>query len=158
MGWRWEAADVELSFPIPPGLLELVCASLSLPFFSLSPSLLSLLPPSLPPSLYPSLPPSRPPSFPPSLPAFIPSLPLSLPHSPLLPPSSYRFQTIFLKVVHKLHKEHISTTATPAEAQPVSELLQLCLELVKGRVTGMPQEARKGFFTILTSLIEKSTV
>lgn len=76
--------------------------------------------------------------------------PLSLIHT--------RFQTIFLKVIHKLHKEHISTTAVPSDVQAVSELLQLSLELMKGRVTSMPQEARKGFFTILTSLIEKSTV
>ena len=69
-----------------------------------------------------------------------------------------RFQTIFLKVIHKLHKEHISTTAVPSDVQAVSELLQLSLELMKRRVTSMPQEARKGFFTILTSLIEKSTV
>ena len=66
-------------------------------------------------------------------------------------------------MIHKLHKDHISTTTaatttTSTDIQPVSELLQLCLELMKGRVTSMSQEARKGFFSILTSLIEKSTV
>ena len=69
-----------------------------------------------------------------------------------------RFQTLFLKVVHKLHKEHISSTTASADAQAVSDLLQLSLELMKDRVTSMPQDARKGFFTILSSLIEKSSV
>ena len=63
-----------------------------------------------------------------------------------------------MKVINKLHKEYITSSGPAPDSQPLSELLQICLELVKGRVTGMPQEARKGLFTILTSLIEKAPV
>ena len=66
---------------------------------------------------------------------------------------------MFTKVIHKLHKEYITSSGpTTPDSQALSELLQICLELVKDRVTGMPQEARKGLFTILTSLIEKAPV
>lgn len=82
------------------------------------------------------------------------TLVINSPPSPL----SLRFQTVFLKVVHKLHKDYLSSSGPSADSQALSELLQICLELVKGRVTSMPQEARKGLFTILTSLIEKAPV
>lgn len=39
----------------------------------------------------------------------------------------------------------------------ISELLHLCIDMCKLRVTMMPQDCRKMFFNILTSLIEKST-
>lgn len=39
----------------------------------------------------------------------------------------------------------------------VSELLQLSIDMCKLRVNMMPQDCRKAFFNLLTSLIEKST-
>ncbi|KAL5497639.1 hypothetical protein EMCRGX_G014148 [Ephydatia muelleri] len=67
-----------------------------------------------------------------------------------------RFWPAVLKVIQKLHKEHVNTPSTPSDTV-VSELLQLCLEMMKSRVSIMQQETRKLFFNILTSLIEKST-
>ena len=40
----------------------------------------------------------------------------------------------------------------------VSDMLQLCIEMVKSRVGMMQQDYRKAFLTIITALIEKSTV
>ena len=85
------------------------------------------------------------------------SLPLCVSHTlSLSPPSLHKVPDVFLKVIHKLHKEYISGPST--DSQAFSELLQISLDLMKGRVAGMNQEARKGFFTILTSLIEKAPV
>ena len=102
-------------------------------------------------------------SLPPSLSLFTHSLPpslsltilfthsLSVSHTPSLsPPSLHKVPDVFLKVIHKLHKEYISGPST--DSQAFSELLQISLDLMKGRVAGM------GFFTILTSLIEKAPV
>ena len=67
-----------------------------------------------------------------------------------------RFWPTVLKVIQKLHKEHVNTPSTPSDTT-VSELLQLCLEMMRSRVSMMQQDTRKLFFNILTSLIEKST-
>lgn len=40
----------------------------------------------------------------------------------------------------------------------VSEMLQLCIDMVKTRVGMMQQDYRKTFLTIVTALIEKSPV
>lgn len=96
----------------------------------------------------------------------------------------------FVKVMQKLHKEHLLSSSSTTEIQStlaclissfhtgslflsfslppslphspslslaVSELLQLSVDMCKLRVTAMPQDCRKAFFNILTSLIEKST-
>ena len=100
-----------------------------------------------------------------------------------IPNMCYRFLVPFVKVMQKLHKEHImSSSSSTAEANckfittigfhfvlvcaslssfllfvAISELLQLSLDLSKLRVSMMPQECRKVYFNILTSLIEKSS-
>ncbi|XP_019851030.1 PREDICTED: transformation/transcription domain-associated protein [Amphimedon queenslandica] len=68
-----------------------------------------------------------------------------------------KFLVPFVKVMQKLHKEHLLSSNSTAEIQTVSELLQLSIDMCKLRVTAMPQDCRKAFFNILTSLIEKST-
>ena len=92
---------------------------------------------------------------------FLPPPPLSLPSLSSLPPppSPHRVLPLFLKVVQKLHKEHISTTPTtpPTDVQNISELLQLGLDMCKTRISMMPQESRKAFINIMTNVIEKST-
>lgn len=40
----------------------------------------------------------------------------------------------------------------------VSDMLQLCIDMVKTRVGMMQQDYRKTFLTIVTALIEKSPV
>ena len=66
---------------------------------------------------------------------------------------------IFLKVVQKLHKEHLSSTPAPdvQTAPLISDLLQLGLDMCKTRISMMPQESRKAFINIMTNLIEKSS-
>ena len=66
---------------------------------------------------------------------------------------------IFLKVVQKLHKEHLSATPAPdvQTAPLISDLLQLGLDMCKTRMSMMPQESRKAFINIMTNLIEKSS-
>lgn len=67
--------------------------------------------------------------------------------------------SIFLKVVQKLHKEHLSSTPPPdvQTAPLISDLLQLGLDMCKTRISVMPQESRKAFINIMTNLIEKSS-
>ncbi|EZA54681.1 Transformation/transcription domain-associated protein [Ooceraea biroi] len=62
----------------------------------------------------------------------------------------------FMRVLHRMTKEHLHTTQ--AETNPVtSELLILSLDLVKNRVAVMGVEMRKSFIgTILVTLIEKT--
>ena len=67
-----------------------------------------------------------------------------------------RFLSLFLKVVQKLHKEHISSSSPSPDFQTLSELLQWSLDMCKTRVSVMTQDSRKAFVSILTSLIEKS--
>ena len=64
-----------------------------------------------------------------------------------------------MKVVQRLHKEHIANTSSSvtADAQTISELLQLGLDMCKTRISMMPQESRKAFINIMTTLIEKSS-
>lgn len=72
------------------------------------------------------------------------------------PPSHPRFLSLFLKVVQKLHKEHIMSSGPSPDSQTLSELLQWSLDLCKTRVGMMTQDSRKALMNILTSLIEKS--
>lgn len=67
-----------------------------------------------------------------------------------------RLITPFMRVLHKMAKEHLHSTQT--EANPVtSELLILSLDLVKNRVAVMGVDMRKSFIgTILVGLIEKT--
>ncbi|KAL0100349.1 hypothetical protein PUN28_019603 [Cardiocondyla obscurior] len=67
-----------------------------------------------------------------------------------------RLITPFMRVLHKMAKEHLQPTQT--EASPVmSELLILSLDLVKNRVAVMGVDMRKSFIgTILVGLIEKT--
>lgn len=67
-----------------------------------------------------------------------------------------RLITPFMRVLHKMAKEHLHSTQ--AEANPVtSELLILSLDLVKNRVAVMGVDMRKSFIgTILVGLIEKT--
>ncbi len=81
------------------------------------------------------------------------SLSLSL---PLPSPPPPRFLSLFLKVIQKLHKEHITVAVNSPDNQMVSELLQWSVDMCKSRVTAMAQDARKAFISILTSLVEKS--
>ena len=71
----------------------------------------------------------------------------------------FRMLPIFLKVVQKLHKEHLSTTPAPdvQTISLISDLLQLGLDMCKTRMSMMPQESRKAFINIMTNLIEKSS-
>ena len=71
----------------------------------------------------------------------------------------FRTLPIFLKIVQKLHKEHLSTTPAPdvQTAPLISDLLQLGLDMCKTRMSMMPQESRKAFINIMTNLIEKSS-
>ena len=66
---------------------------------------------------------------------------------------------VFLKVVQKLHKEHLSTTPAPdvQTISLISDLLQLGLDMCKTRMSMIPQESRKAFINIMTNLIEKSS-
>ncbi|XP_025986851.1 transformation/transcription domain-associated protein [Solenopsis invicta] len=67
-----------------------------------------------------------------------------------------RLITPFMRVLHKMAKEHLHSTQT--EANPVtSELLILSLDLVKNRVAVMGVDMRKSFIgSILVGLIEKT--
>lgn len=67
-----------------------------------------------------------------------------------------RMITPFMRVLHRMFKEHLHTSS--AEANPVgSELLILSMDLVKNRVVVMGTDNRKSFIgTILVGLIEKS--
>ncbi|ESP00831.1 hypothetical protein LOTGIDRAFT_140419, partial [Lottia gigantea] len=66
-----------------------------------------------------------------------------------------RLITTFMKVLHKMAREHL-TPSTP-ETSPASELLILSLDLVKNRVGVMSIEMRKSFIgQILVGLIEKT--
>lgn len=68
-----------------------------------------------------------------------------------------RLITPFMRVLHRMAKEHLHTSSQ-AEANPVgSELLILSLDLVKNRVVVMGVEMRKSFIgAILVGLIEKT--
>ena len=71
----------------------------------------------------------------------------------------FRMLPIFLKVVQKLHKEHLGNTPS-TDVQTVSlisDLLQLGLDMCKTRMSMMPQESRKAFINIMTILIEKTS-
>ena len=74
-------------------------------------------------------------------------------------------------MIQKLHKEHLTTSpetqsmyysaaailaCPPLLSLAVSELLQLSLDMCKLRVSMMPQDCRKMFFSVISSLIEKS--
>lgn len=63
-----------------------------------------------------------------------------------------RLITPFMRVLQRMHKEHIQGT----DANPVgTELLIISLDLVKNRLGGMGSDMRKGFIgTILVKLIE----
>lgn len=62
----------------------------------------------------------------------------------------------FMRVLHKLDKEHLQPVSTE-HTSLTSELLILCLDLVKTRVVVMGVEMRKTFIgTILVGLIEKT--
>ncbi|KAJ8954217.1 hypothetical protein NQ318_005812 [Aromia moschata] len=64
--------------------------------------------------------------------------------------------TPFMRVLHRLAKEHLQPTSTEYSAL-TSELLILCLDLVKTRVVVMGVEMRKTFIgAILVGLIEKT--
>lgn len=67
-----------------------------------------------------------------------------------------RLITPFMRVLHRMAKDHLHSTQ--AEANPVgSELLILSLDLVKNRVVVMGVEMRKTFIgSILVGLIEKT--
>ncbi|XP_012223234.1 transformation/transcription domain-associated protein isoform X2 [Linepithema humile] len=67
-----------------------------------------------------------------------------------------RLITPFMRVLHRMAKEHLHTTQT--ETNPVtSELLILSLDLVKNRVVVMSVDMRKTFIgAILVGLIEKT--
>ncbi|XP_012269997.1 transformation/transcription domain-associated protein isoform X2 [Orussus abietinus] len=67
-----------------------------------------------------------------------------------------RLITPFMRVLHRMAKDHLHPTQT--EANPVgSELLILSLDLVKNRVVVMGVEMRKSFIgSILVGLIEKT--
>ncbi|XP_065923524.1 transformation/transcription domain-associated protein isoform X7 [Magallana gigas] len=68
-----------------------------------------------------------------------------------------RLITTFMKVLHKMAREHLQPTST--ETSPMaSELLILSLDLVKNRVGVMSLEMRKSFIgQILVGLIEKTS-
>ena len=59
-------------------------------------------------------------------------------------------------MTQRLHKEHITLVTPSGDSQTVSELLQWSLDMIKTRLSVMPQDTRKAFLNILTSLIEKS--
>ncbi|XP_011636974.1 transformation/transcription domain-associated protein [Pogonomyrmex barbatus] len=67
-----------------------------------------------------------------------------------------RLITPFMRVLHRMTKEHLHPTQT--ESNPVTnELLILSLDLVKNRVAVMSVDMRKSFIgTILVGLIEKT--
>ncbi|XP_076072619.1 transformation/transcription domain-associated protein-like isoform X5 [Mytilus galloprovincialis] len=68
-----------------------------------------------------------------------------------------RLITTFMKVLHKMAREHLTPT-TPETSPVASELLILSLDLVKNRVGVMSLEMRKSFIgQILVGLIEKTT-
>ena len=67
-----------------------------------------------------------------------------------------RLITVFMKVLQRMQREHLSPT-TQENTAAASELLILSLDLVKNRVAVMGQDMRKAFVgTILVGLIEKS--
>ncbi|KAL3832377.1 hypothetical protein ACJMK2_024027 [Sinanodonta woodiana] len=67
-----------------------------------------------------------------------------------------RLITTFMKVLHKMMREHLTPT-TPETSPVASELLILSLDLVKNRVGVMSMEMRKSFIgQILVGLIEKT--
>ncbi|XP_068742186.1 transformation/transcription domain-associated protein-like isoform X1 [Montipora capricornis] len=63
-----------------------------------------------------------------------------------------RLMTPFFKALQKMHKDHI----TAVLGEGASDMLILCLELIRGRLGVMTADIRKHFFFILTTLIEKS--
>ncbi|RMX56332.1 hypothetical protein pdam_00004482 [Pocillopora damicornis] len=65
-----------------------------------------------------------------------------------------RLMTQFFKALQRMHKDHIN--AVLGESTGASDMLILCLELIRGRLGVMSAEIRKLFFIILTTLIEKS--
>uniref|UniRef100_T1KDE0 PIK-related kinase FAT domain-containing protein n=1 Tax=Tetranychus urticae TaxID=32264 RepID=T1KDE0_TETUR len=69
-----------------------------------------------------------------------------------------RMIVLFMRVLQKMAREHLSPTLPNEQPNPMgSELLILSLDLVKNRIGVMGQEMRKAFFTnILVGLIEKS--
>ncbi|KAL7293008.1 hypothetical protein TKK_0013455 [Trichogramma kaykai] len=67
-----------------------------------------------------------------------------------------RVITAFMRVLHRMAKDHLHPTQTE-NTQLTSELLIMSLDLVKSRVTAMPGEMRKTFIgTILLGLIDKT--
>ncbi|XP_034936834.1 transformation/transcription domain-associated protein [Chelonus insularis] len=69
-----------------------------------------------------------------------------------------RFITPFMRVLHRMAKDHLQPEQTTETSNPVgSELLILSLDLVKNRVVVMSPEMRKSFIgSILVGLIEKT--
>ncbi|XP_078376381.1 transformation/transcription domain-associated protein-like isoform X4 [Oculina patagonica] len=65
-----------------------------------------------------------------------------------------RLMNPFFKALQRMHKDHIN--AVLGESTGASDMLILCLELIRGRLGVMSAEIRKLFFIILTTLIEKS--
>ncbi|XP_015774341.1 PREDICTED: transformation/transcription domain-associated protein-like [Acropora digitifera] len=63
-----------------------------------------------------------------------------------------RLMTPFFKALQKMHKDHV----TAILGEGATDMLILCLELVRGRLGVMSADIRKLFFFILTTLIEKS--
>ncbi|KAK2564815.1 Transformation/transcription domain-associated protein [Acropora cervicornis] len=63
-----------------------------------------------------------------------------------------RLMTPFFKALQKMHKDHV----TAILGEGATDMLILCLELVRGRLGVMSADVRKLFFFILTTLIEKS--
>ncbi|XP_048245320.1 transformation/transcription domain-associated protein-like isoform X4 [Haliotis rufescens] len=68
-----------------------------------------------------------------------------------------RLITTFMKVLHKMAREHLTPTTPEASPGVASELLIVSLDLVKNRVGVMSLEMRKSFIgQILVGLIEKT--
>ncbi|XP_041366452.1 transformation/transcription domain-associated protein-like [Gigantopelta aegis] len=68
-----------------------------------------------------------------------------------------RLITTFMKVLHKMAREHLTPTTPESSPAVASELLILSLDLVKNRVGVMSLEMRKSFIgQILVGLIEKT--
>ncbi|XP_032685098.1 transformation/transcription domain-associated protein [Odontomachus brunneus] len=68
-----------------------------------------------------------------------------------------RMITPFMRVLHRMAKEHLHSSSQTETNAVGSELLILSMDLVKNRVVVMGAEMRKSFIgTILTGLIEKT--
>ncbi|CAH3023319.1 unnamed protein product [Porites evermanni] len=65
-----------------------------------------------------------------------------------------RLMAPFFKALQRMHKDHIN--AVLGESTGASEMLILCLELIRSRLGIMNVEMRRLFFVILSTLIEKS--